>query len=79
MVEADALIEKNGWREKARLLLQGHDELVYELEKTDAEKIARELRHVMESVVSPEKLSGVPIVADVSLGQSWGEVRKVPR
>ncbi|OGG79729.1 hypothetical protein A3A39_04345 [Candidatus Kaiserbacteria bacterium RIFCSPLOWO2_01_FULL_54_13] len=78
MVEADALIEKKGWREKARLLLQVHDELVYELEKSSAENMARELRHVMESVVPTEKLSGVPIVAEISLGSNWGEVRKVP-
>ncbi|MBI2612973.1 hypothetical protein HYW59_04190 [Candidatus Kaiserbacteria bacterium] len=86
MVEADTLIEKNGWRPstssgqaKARLLLQVHDELVYELEKSDAEMMARELRHVMESVVSSEKLNGVPIVAEVSLGANWGNVKKIAR
>ena len=79
MVEADALIEKNGWREKARLLLQVHDELVYELEEKEAEKIARELRRVMESVVPTERLHGVPIVAEVSIGKNWGTMERLPR
>lgn len=79
MVEADQLIEKEEWRDKARLLLQVHDELVYEVKKSEAEVIARTLRGVMESVVPSEKLNGVPIVAEVSLGQNWGNVQKIPR
>ncbi len=79
MVEADALIERNGWREKARLLMQVHDELVYEVEEKEAELIARALREVMESVVDPKMLNGVPITAEVSIGKNWGELRKIPR
>lgn len=79
MVAADALIEKKGRREEVRLLLQVHDELVYEVKKDEDEVIARELRHVMESVVPSEKLNGVPIVAEVSLGDNWGNVKKIPR
>ncbi|MBI2610622.1 hypothetical protein HYW60_01660 [Candidatus Kaiserbacteria bacterium] len=79
MVEADALIEKNGWRDRARLLLQVHDELVYEVEENDAEGVARALRDIMESVVPSEKLSGVPIVAEISIGPNWGDVRKLSR
>ncbi len=76
MVEADALIEREGWRNKARLLLQVHDELVYEVEKKEAEHIAHALRKIMESVVPSEKLNGVPIVAEVSIGPNWGDVKR---
>ncbi|RJQ34943.1 hypothetical protein C4556_01535 [Candidatus Parcubacteria bacterium] len=79
MVEADKRIESEGWREKARLVLQVHDELVYELDEKDGEKIARELRRVMESVVPLPKLSGVPIVAEVAIGKNWGEVKRIGR
>lgn len=79
MVQADALINKNGWQDKARLLLQVHDELVYELDAEESEKIARELRRVMESIVSPETLHGVPIVAEISIGQNWGDMHRLPR
>ncbi|HUO50409.1 MAG TPA: DNA polymerase [Candidatus Paceibacterota bacterium] len=79
MVEADTLIEKNGWRETVRLELQVHDELVYEIEEKDAEKIAREICHVMESVVAPEKIAGVPILAEIALGKNWGNVKKIKK
>ncbi len=79
MIEADALIEKNDWRAKARLLMQVHDELVYEVDEKEAEHIARTLRDVMEGVVTPQELAGVPIAAEVSIGENWGELEKVSR
>ena len=77
MVEADALIVKREWQEKAKLLLQVHDELVYEVDEEGAEEIARALKGVMESVAPHERLSGVPIVAKISLGKTWGSVERL--
>jgi DNA polymerase I len=79
MVEAEELIEKNGWTDKARLLLQVHDELVYEVDEKESGGIARSLRDVMEGVVDPNALSGVPIVAEISLGKDWGSTKKLAR
>ncbi len=76
MVATDALIEKNDWRDKAKLLLQVHDELVYEVAENEAEPIARELRGIMESVVAPALLGGVPIVAEIAVGKNWGEMTR---
>lgn len=77
MIEADKLIEKNGWRKKAKLLLQVHDELVYEIEKGEAEHIGKEIKHIMESVAPTDKLSGVPILAEMRMGVNWGDLRDV--
>jgi len=79
MVKADKLIEEKGWRTDAKLVLQIHDELVYEVAEKDAEAVAREICAVMESVVPKGKLSGVPIVAEVSIGEDWGNLKKVSR
>ena len=79
MVEADSLIEKNGWRDKASLVLQVHDELVYELDESIAEEAAREIRGAMESMVPTDKLSGVPIIAEIAIGKDWGTLEKRPR
>jgi len=75
----DKLIEEKGWRTDAKLVLQIHDELVYEVAEKDAEAVAREICAVMESVVPKGKLSGVPIVAEVSIGEDWGNLKKVSR
>ena len=77
MVKADALIEKMAWRQKAELILQVHDELVYELDEKEAKTIARALRRVMESVVLPKDLGEVPIVAEIAIGKNWGETKRV--
>jgi DNA polymerase-1 len=79
MVRADELIEKEGWRGKARLVLQVHDELVYEIAEKDAEEIALRLREMMESAAPSKQLSGVPIIAEVAIGKNWGNMKKVPR
>jgi len=77
MVKADKLIEAKNLRGKARLVLQVHDELVYEIAEKDAEKIAHEICVVMESVVPKGKLSGVPIVAEIAIGENWGNLKRV--
>ena len=84
MVRADALIEKNGLRPsagsgqaKARLILQIHDELVYEIAERDAEKIARDIKTVMESIVPKGELHDVPLTVEISIGKNWGEMRKL--
>lgn len=77
MIEADNLIEKNKWRDKVKLEMQVHDELVYEIEEKMAEDVAREIQRLMEDVVSPAKLSGVPIKAEAKIGKHWGEMTKL--
>ena len=77
MVEADAMIEREGWRDKAQLILQVHDELVYEVTKKDADTIARRIKDVMESVAPKGELSHIPIIAEIKIGPNWGELEKV--
>lgn len=79
MVEADALIEKNGWRDSAKLVLQVHDELVYELDAKIAGEATQMLRGVMESVIDIKELSGVPILVEAAVGEDWGTLKKVLR
>ncbi len=79
MVRADQHIENSGLREKARLLLQVHDELVYEIEAGLAQKLAPELREIMESVVGAKDLHGVPVEAEISIGGTWGDMKRLPR
>jgi DNA polymerase I len=85
MVRADALIEKHQWRDpstssgqaKVKLALQVHDELIYEMHSDEVEKATSVIKEAMESVVSPEKLHGVPIIVEAKVGHNWGEMKKV--
>jgi DNA polymerase-1 len=77
MVQADDLIEKKKWRDKVWLVMQVHDELVYEIHKDISEDAAREIKKVMEDAVSSSRLSGVPIIAEAKIGKHWGEMKKI--
>jgi DNA polymerase-1 len=56
---------------QARLLLQVHDELVFEVPPEEWEDLQPKIRHTMESAV---ELS-VPLVADVHTGDNWMETK----
>lgn len=56
-----------------RLLLQVHDELVFEIKKESIKKFIPKIRKIMEEVY---KLS-VPIKVDVSAGKDWGSLKKI--
>ena len=56
-----------------KMILQVHDELVFEVPTGQAEKFAQEVKNIMERM---EKLS-VPIIVDVRSGKNWGEMRDV--
>jgi DNA polymerase-1 len=53
-----------------RMLLQVHDEIIFEVKEEIAEKIMPRIKEIMESVY---KLK-VPLVAQVKIGDNWGEI-----
>lgn len=54
-----------------RMILQVHDELVFEVKKDEAEQVAKIVKEAMENVV---KLR-VPVKVEVSIGKRWGEMK----
>ncbi len=77
MVRVDAVLEERGWRDDVRLLLQVHDELVYEIRAEKAEPITREIKYLMETVAPRERLNDVPIIAEAAIGANWGEMTRL--
>ena len=69
MIAVDAFI-RDRFAGKATLLLQIHDELIFEVEESVAPVFAHEIKVVMESAYTLR----VPLVADVSIGKNWGEI-----
>lgn len=65
MVEVDKMLP----RHQAKMLLQVHDELVFEVDADVADELAPKLAEVMQSVI---ELS-VPLVVEVGKGQNWDE------
>ncbi len=75
MVEVDRELRENGDREEAHLLLQVHDELVYEVRAERAKELGTRIKEVMEQAFPKELTNGVPILADAKQGANWGDMQ----
>lgn len=65
MIEVDKMLPKD----QAKMLLQVHDELVFEVDEAIADELAPQLAEVMQSVIE----ISVPLVVEVGKGMNWDE------
>lgn len=68
MLDSRALLEK--YTGRAALLLQIHDELIFEVDEAIAEEFGQALKKVMESAYRLK----VPLLVSVEIGNTWGEI-----
>ncbi|EMD81745.1 DNA polymerase I [Pacificimonas flava] len=57
--------------ESARMLLQVHDELIFEVDPKEADAAGRVIKRVMEEACQPVLTLDVPLVVEVGTGESW--------
>ena len=57
----------------ADMLLQVHDELIFEVPKEQAEQSVQLIKSVMENAASPVVQLSVPLVVDAGIADSWSE------
>ncbi|MCI0597672.1 DNA polymerase, partial [Candidatus Parcubacteria bacterium] len=74
MVRVDEMLTKENAHNDTHLLLQVHDELVYEIRSSSVTERAQRIQYLMESVVSLKETNNVPIVAEAKAGPNWGEM-----
>jgi DNA polymerase-1 len=55
-----------------RMLLQVHDELVFEVPEVDAEAAGTVIRRVMETAAKPAIELSVPLGVEIGSGRHWG-------
>lgn len=79
MCRVDDVLRVEGFGEDAFLILQVHDELVYEVRDRALQRCADLVRETMEHVLSREETGGVPLTVDVEVGKNWGEMELLPR
>lgn len=56
------------------LLLQVHDELIFEIDKKAYEAVAPKIKAIMEGVLVPEQIGGITCAAQSVKGYRWGEL-----
>jgi len=69
MIEMDSIIVNEDL--EANMLLQIHDELIFEIAEDKAEQIADRFANVMSHVMELK----VPLECSISIGDSWGELK----
>ena len=73
MVKVHNFVHENLSHEEARMLLQVHDELLFEVRADLAQKLSKDIRDIMENVF---KIS-VPLTVDVKCGDNWSDMRSL--
>ncbi len=59
--------------DSAHMLLQVHDELVFEVKEADAERLIETARRVMETASEPAVKLSVPVQVDAKAAANWDE------
>ena len=77
MINVDKYITENKYENKIYLLLQVHDELVFEIKKNIVGRVCHDIKKIMETVLSIEDSKNIPLTVDVSVGSSWGKMNKL--
>jgi DNA polymerase-1 len=58
-----------------KMLLQVHDELIFEIKQNKIEYYYQKIKNIMESIV---KLK-IPLIAEGKIGKNWGEMKKIKK
>ena len=65
------IYKKYSKNDKINLLLQIHDELIFEIEENEVEKITKDLEKIMEGIIALK----VPLTVSSCIGNSWQELK----
>jgi DNA polymerase I len=71
MIKIDNILEE---KQKAKMLLQIHDELIFECLKKDEEQVKKIVKDAMVSVSSSDHhMFSIPLEVSINSGNNWGE------
>ena len=62
-------------KQKSKMLLQIHDELIFETHKDEVKKVSKIIKEEMMSVAKSDYHSfSIPLTIDLNTGNNWGEL-----
>ncbi|WP_454288618.1 DNA polymerase I [Rhizobium arsenicireducens] len=73
MIKVEPALETAGLKERARMLLQVHDELIFEVEDEAVEAAMRIIVETMEHAAMPAVSMRVPLKVDARAAHNWDE------
>ncbi len=70
-------IKKEKIDKEVRMLLQVHDELIFEIKKDKSKKFVPQIVELMEATLEGKENHSVPLVAEVKVGENWFEMKNL--
>jgi DNA polymerase-1 len=80
MIKIDELFEKEAnvkGEHKAYMLLQVHDELVFEIQEKLVDTLAPKIKEIMEEIIPEKERHSIPFIAEGKVGKNWGEMKAI--
>ena len=77
MKKVDDYIVQNKLEDKVYLILQIHDELIFEIESGKINEVLSKIKEIMQNIIPLDKISGVPIIVNSATGPNWGEMSPI--
>ncbi len=77
MLKIDEHIRNSKLEKEVRMLLQVHDELVFEMKAKDIDIEIKDIKYLMEHALEGKETHGVPLVAEAKVGDNWLEMESV--
>ncbi|MDC6448465.1 DNA polymerase, partial [Alphaproteobacteria bacterium] len=71
MIELNKMIINNEL--EAKIILQVHDELIFEIKELDKGGVVDKIKNIMENVHLEFKTFKVPLLVDYGIGKNWGD------
>ena len=73
MIKIDKVLEDK--KDKAKMLLQIHDELIFEVPKSEVKRISKIIAEEMSGVAKSDQHSfSIPLTVDLNTGDNWGSL-----
>jgi len=67
MIDIDAFLNKE--MPEVKMIMQVHDELIFETPKKNAEEVLSTMKDMMEKAVNLD----IPLIAEAAIGANWNE------
>lgn len=69
MIKIDKILDSTS----VRMVLQVHDELVFEGEKNDIEQLSTKIQNIMETILLDSHSLAIPLIVNFKIGKTWAE------
>jgi DNA polymerase-1 len=77
MIHIDEWIQKEKLTDEIHMLLQVHDELVFEIAEASVDSCAKKVKELMEHVLPEDESRGIPFRAEGKVGPHWGDMKEL--